>query len=127
MGLFSRSAAKSELNTIALLQQSISEYSWLAQGRLTLPCHLAQEPHTGIWVGTKKGANRFLGVFRCQGHFWGVELSRGQVLRAQQGQDQSMGILTQRLQGERPADLGPMSQGTDALALSVSGVNFVGD
>jgi hypothetical protein len=127
VGFFSRAVAKSELNTVAVVEEALDTYTDLDHGRLTLPCHIVQERHTGVWVGAKEDGNRWVGVYRCQSHFWGIELDSSNIEGAKMGQDQSSWLLIKRVQGDYPEDLGLMSNGAPSLAVALGQVDYIND
>jgi len=122
MGLFSRAASKGEARTMQHVEVALAEQATLMFGPINLPCHIVREAHAGIWVGSRdKDAQRWLGVYRCQLHFWGIELTQGNINGAMRREDQ-MGFLQIRaLNKALPyTDLGPMANGAAALAYSLS-------
>lgn len=113
MGLFARAAAKSEGRTMAAVEEAIETLTDLDHGSINLPCHIVTETHAGVWAGSKDDdAERWVGIYRCQFHFWGVVLSKGNIEGAQRGQDQANWLLIRKMQGDlEVSDLGRMDNG----------------
>jgi hypothetical protein len=117
MGFLARIAAKSEARTMGAAHDAVEFYTDLAHGPINIPCHIVPETHLGMWVGSKDDDGQlWLGVYRCQFHFWSVELSKDNVEGAK---SKPIGWLqTRQLNGDRPVtDLGRMDNG-DAPALA---------
>lgn len=113
MGLFARAAAKSELRTMAAVEEAVENLTDLDHGLINIPCHIVNETHAGLWVGSKDDdAERWIGVYRCQSHFWGVVLSSGYVEAAKRGVDQTSWLMIRKMQGDLiVSDLGRMDNG----------------
>jgi hypothetical protein len=125
MGFLEKAAAKTELRTVGMIEEAIEHDTWLNHGRMTLPCHIVHELHTGVWVGLHEGGDWWVGVYRCQDHFWAQRLQVNQIEGAKRGEDQSLGILMMRMNGDLPPqDLGLMSNGTKHLAMLLDHLDY---
>jgi hypothetical protein len=125
MGFMQRAVAKTELRTVGMIEDALASETFLDHGRMTVPCHIVHEMHTGVWVGRHEDSRWWVGVFRCQNHFWGQRLQRNQVEGARRGEDQSLHILMMRMGGDLPPlDLGLMADGTKALAQGLDRLDY---
>lgn len=125
MGFLSNFAVKGELRTMAVVDAAITAYTNLDHGPIEVPCHIISEVHQAIYVGRDDPESTFwIGVYRCQGHYWGVELTPGNVDEARRGKDVTNWIRIASMQGERVADLGPMSTGAGSLAFALSTIDY---
>ena len=127
MGIFARVAAKGEARTMAVVEEAITTLTNLDHGSVNLPCHITSETHAGIWVGSKDDDGKlWVGVYRCQQHFWGVELPEGVIQRAKRGEDVLSWLMIGKLQGLlQVSDFGRMdSGGAPNLVLGLAGIDY---
>lgn len=123
MGLFARVAAKGEARTMAFVEEAITTFTDLDHGLINIPCHIKiGEKHAGIWVGSKDDDGKlWVGVYRCQLRFWGVELDEDEVQHLKSRGDVYVWLGLRQMHMRLPVtDLGRMDSGAHSLAIGLA-------
>ena len=129
MVFFEKMASRGEQATMLKVANATQDLTALQFGRIDLPCHIVSETHHGLWVGSRKAdAQLWVGLFRCQGHFWGQALNHKEIERAKRDAASLVAWKMIAMINDRYEimDLGPMSDGVESLAASLAGVHYSG-
>lgn len=132
MGLIESVADHSERRTMELVAKAIETNGNLEHGPVDLMCHIMPaETHHGIWVGghgARGSAAGWVGIYRCQGHFWGVVLDRSEIAEIAQRPDALLWRMQNSKLGGRDykdvTDLGPMKLGVESLVAVLAALDF---
>jgi len=119
------------------LARALSGVGALEYGPIDMMCHiLPTETHHGIWVGqaglrgsaSTAGAPGWIGVYRCQDHFWGILLTANDVSDVIARPDALISSMQIGQLAGNPlkevADLGPMRLGVDSLAAALASIEY---
>jgi hypothetical protein len=102
MGFFANMAAKGEIRNREMMFEAFEMIgSDLVLHAVLLPCHIIDETHNGFSVSNPKA---IMGVYRCQGYWWGRELSQQDLIDLRSPNPQQ---VLARLEKETPMRLAP--------------------
>lgn len=137
MGLLQSAAERSERKTINMLARAISDFGHLECGPVAIVCHIEPaETHHGIWVGqsglrtvsSSQHGPGWVGVYRCQGHFWGITLTSAEIADVVGKPDSLVPYMhIAALTGHswrEVSDLGLMKLGVWSLAAALAGIDY---